>query len=211
MLGVATLSAQGLLPPRQRALIRSAAQSPERVAYVAASRTEGTVVMRWWNIGWATNVARFSYVDLTNQPIAAPKANVQISWPMTVVIRTIDDLTQTNWEQVQFTASGNVIVPNDRPQRFFQIPIPNQTARVSWDSSPSPQVVSYRLLIGTNTTVYTSTLDAGTNTTYLVSDLSPASRFFFAVKSVDNEGNESDPSNEVVYDVPSPEIDIVVE
>ena len=203
--------AQGLLPPRQASLIRRAAQTPSRVPYMLASRTQGTAVERWWAYGWATNISRFTFVDYTNQPIAAPHADVRISWPQTVVMRTLDDLSLTNWEQIQYTGTTTVIVPNDRPQQYFQVPIPDQTARVSWDASPTPEVVGYRLLMGTNSGIYTDTIDAGTNTTWLVSGLPPASRFYFAIVGGDNEGQESPPSNEVTYEVPAPEIDVTIE
>jgi len=78
----------------------------------------------------------------------------------------------------------------------------DQSVALLWDPSPSPDVVGYAVYYGTASGVYTTRLDAGTNTVATINGLTEGLTYFFVVTSYDEYGNESDPSNEVSFNVP---------
>jgi hypothetical protein len=81
----------------------------------------------------------------------------------------------------------------------------NQKGQVSlaWDRAASHSNVTFCVLIGVKSGVYNVRQDAGTNVTTVVTNLSP-SLYFFTVIAKNQAGLESDPSNEVSYEVTKP-------
>lgn len=81
----------------------------------------------------------------------------------------------------------------------------NQRGQVSlaWDRAASHTNVTYCVLIGVKSGTYNVRQDAGTNTTATVTNLAP-SLYFFAVIAKSAAGLESDPSNEIAYEVTKP-------
>ncbi len=70
---------------------------------------------------------------------------------------------------------------------------------LSWDPSPSPEVVGYRLYYGVVSGAYTTSLVAGNVATFPVSGLLAGVTYYFALTAIDAEGLESGYSNEVSY------------
>jgi hypothetical protein len=68
-----------------------------------------------------------------------------------------------------------------------------------WDSSPSPDVASYRIYYGGDSGTYTNSVMAGGTTTATVSGLSCGVTYYFAVTAVSRDGLESDYSEELSY------------
>ena len=84
--------------------------------------------------------------------------------------------------------------------------LPAQTVTLSWNPSPSPGVVNYRIYFGTNSGVYASVTNAGLALTQTVV-LPHGGRWYFAATACDAFGNESDFSNEALwYARPSPPV-----
>jgi len=77
------------------------------------------------------------------------------------------------------------------------------TVRLMWDRNPEPDVVEYRVYVGTVSRVYSVASSAGNNVEYAVTNLTPGGTYYFAVTAVNTAGLESDYSNEVVYTVPT--------
>jgi len=77
----------------------------------------------------------------------------------------------------------------------------DQNIALAWDPSPDTNVIGYAVYYGTSTGTYDSRLDVGTNTTATVT-VSGGLTYFFVATSYDEEGLESEPSNEVSYSVP---------
>lgn len=73
---------------------------------------------------------------------------------------------------------------------------------LGWFPSPSPQTCSYAVYYGTLSGSYDYRFDAGTNIAARIRNLSPGETYYFVVVTVDSNGNESAPSNEVSYAVP---------
>lgn len=69
---------------------------------------------------------------------------------------------------------------------------------LAWDASPSTGVTGYRLHYGTQSGVYTATLDAGNVTTATISGLADDTTYYIAATAY-NPGYESNYSNEVSY------------
>ncbi len=82
---------------------------------------------------------------------------------------------------------------------FCAARLPAQPVMLSWNPSPSPGVVNYRIYFGTNSGVYTSVTNAGLALTQTVVLPHPG-RWFFAATACDAAGNESDFSNEARYE-----------
>jgi hypothetical protein len=70
---------------------------------------------------------------------------------------------------------------------------------LTWDSSPSPEIVGYRLYYGTASGDYTNSIATGNLTATTVSGLSAGVTYYFAVTAFTADGLESDFSNEVSY------------
>lgn len=84
--------------------------------------------------------------------------------------------------------------------------LPAQTVKLSWNPSPSPGVVNYRIYFGTNSGGYTSVSNAGLALTQTVV-LPHGGRWYFAATAGDAFGNESDFSNESVHETkPAPPV-----
>jgi len=84
--------------------------------------------------------------------------------------------------------------------------LPAQPVTLSWNPSPSPGVVNYRIYFGTNSGGYTSVTNAGLALTQTVV-LPHGGRWYFAATAGDAFGNESDFSNEAIYEArPAPPV-----
>lgn len=78
-----------------------------------------------------------------------------------------------------------------------------ETVTLGWDPSPSPEVVGYRLLYGTESASYRNQVDLGKTLTFTLPNLDSLTRYFFTVTAHDKSGRQSGPSNEIAY--PSPD------
>lgn len=76
------------------------------------------------------------------------------------------------------------------------------TLRIAWDPSPDPEVVGYKVSIGTQSGVYTNQVDAGTQTAEQFSNLTGGATYYFVVQAYDRAGSLSLPSVEVAGAAP---------
>jgi len=72
------------------------------------------------------------------------------------------------------------------------------TLGVAWDPSVDTAVVGYKVLIGTQSGVYSAVVDAGAQTVQSFTNLTAGTTYYFAVEAYDGVGNLSAPSAEVV-------------
>src|SRR5437899_1524200 len=77
------------------------------------------------------------------------------------------------------------------------------TVTATWNDNPESDIAGYRLKYGTQTGVYTTTLDVG-NVTSTVVTVSPGQTYFFVVQAYDTSGLSSSNSTEVSIFVPAP-------
>jgi hypothetical protein len=71
---------------------------------------------------------------------------------------------------------------------------------VAWDAVTSPEVAGYKVYYGTASQNYNSSVDVGNTTTAAISGLDQSEVYYLAVTAYDVNGDESDFSNEVMYD-----------
>ena len=76
------------------------------------------------------------------------------------------------------------------------------TVRLIWDRNPEPDVVEYKVYVGTSSRTYDRIVSAGNETSISVDQLSRGMTYYFAVTAVNSVGLESDYSNEVSYTTP---------
>jgi hypothetical protein len=80
--------------------------------------------------------------------------------------------------------------------RPSQPPPSPTTATLSWNPVTDPTLGGYKVHLGTESGVYTSTITVGNLTSYTVNSLTTGTTYFFSVTSYNSAG-ESAPSNEV--------------
>jgi hypothetical protein len=79
----------------------------------------------------------------------------------------------------------------------------SQNVTFQWDPSPEPNVVLYRLYVGTSSRAYIQSIQVAAPTTRATApDLSDGQHYYFAVTAVTSDGVESGYSLEVDYIVP---------
>jgi Malectin domain/Fibronectin type III domain len=71
---------------------------------------------------------------------------------------------------------------------------------VAWDAVSSPEVAGYKVYYGNASQTYSSSVNVGNTTTAALSGLDQSEVYYLAVTAYDVDGNESDFSNEVMYD-----------
>ena len=76
-----------------------------------------------------------------------------------------------------------------------------QAATVQWNPNPESDIAGYKLSYGTQTGVYTTSIDTGNVTTWNVT-LTPGTRYFFVLQAYNTGGLYSAYSAEVIYDAP---------
>ncbi|MGZ4966405.1 MAG: fibronectin type III domain-containing protein [Chthoniobacterales bacterium] len=79
------------------------------------------------------------------------------------------------------------------------------TITLSWDPSPTPDVIGYKLYYGQQSGNYTNTIDEGNRTSAEVANLIDGTTYYFAVTAYDATGTESLPSEEIHY-MPNPAV-----
>ena len=80
-----------------------------------------------------------------------------------------------------------------------------RTITLSWNPSPSANVVGYRVYYGQASGSYSNVLDLGNQTTGDVPNLIEGTTFYFAVTAYAADGSESDRSDEFHY-MPNPPV-----
>jgi hypothetical protein len=86
------------------------------------------------------------------------------------------------------------------PVQALSLTLPaSYTVNLSWDASPSTDVVGYDVYYGTASGVYTNNILVGNVTSYTISGLSAGVTYYITVAALDVNGQESPFSNEINY------------
>jgi hypothetical protein len=195
----ALLAAAVLLTPRQ-ATAATPSLTVGKVSYVSASKVIGGTNYVWHGQAWPSNVARMVQVNMTNLP-APPVTKIIISWDEPITVMAVDNFA-SEWEYVQTTVTKTITQPNDRPSRFYRLPVPLQSASMTWDKSPSPNAAGYKVYYGTSPGSYGEPVVVGDVAEHQLTGLEPGRAYYFVVTTYDADAYESEPSNEVSYYVP---------
>ncbi len=96
---------------------------------------------------------------------------------------------------------------------FLLIPVflHSASVSVSWNSNTEPDLAGYQVYYGTQSMNYTNLVDVGNVTEYVVHGLEIGTTYYFAVTAYDENWNESDYSEEVVYQVADTDKPVVVD
>ena len=78
---------------------------------------------------------------------------------------------------------------------------------LAWDASAAPELAGYKLYYGYASRSYRLSVNVGQATTATLSGLDEAKVYYLAVVAYDAHGNESDFSNEVIYDLKTVDTD----
>jgi uncharacterized protein YxeA len=74
---------------------------------------------------------------------------------------------------------------------------------LQWDPNSEPDLAGYKIYYGTASRTYGGPIDVGNVTQHTVRDLEPGIKYFFAATAYNEDGYESDYSNEVMWGVPT--------
>src|SRR5262245_47016346 len=75
---------------------------------------------------------------------------------------------------------------------------------LGWKPSPSPEVVAYKLYLGTSSGTYDSVVTVGAVTNTTLSQLQENTTYVATVTAVDSAGLESVPASEISFSTPPP-------
>ena len=73
------------------------------------------------------------------------------------------------------------------------------TVTIGWDPSAGPDVAGYVVYWGTQSGVYTASLDVGNQTQQLITGLADGTTYYFVVRAYNSAAMLSDPSNELSF------------
>jgi hypothetical protein len=90
-----------------------------------------------------------------------------------------------------------IVPPSTNP------PAPGDVVRMGWSPSPSPNAAGYFLCWGFASGQCTNQLDAGNVTNVSVAGFAANTTYFFTIVTYSDTGDQSGPSNEIQYSVPS--------
>jgi hypothetical protein len=82
----------------------------------------------------------------------------------------------------------------------------SQSVTLAWDASPDERVIGYILTYGASSGQYDNSIDLGAVTETTITDLEGGVTYYFAVLAYCSGNYQSEPSNEVVYTVPVPNL-----
>ena len=77
------------------------------------------------------------------------------------------------------------------------------SVNLSWQPSPDTNVNGYNIYYGTSSRGYTNEISLGNSTSTTISGLVGGVTYYFAATSYDTNGDESDFSNEISYEIPT--------
>ena len=81
--------------------------------------------------------------------------------------------------------------------------LPVAGVTLTWNPSPSPDIVGYYVYSGTASGIYTSKLSVSNTNSVAITNLLAGNTYYFCVTACNSAGIESEPSNEAVYAVPA--------
>ncbi|MGD9086245.1 MAG: fibronectin type III domain-containing protein [Desulfobacterales bacterium] len=78
---------------------------------------------------------------------------------------------------------------------------------LEWDPNSEPELAGYKIHWGTSSGIYTASKDVGKTTTTTINGLEEGKTYYFVATAYDNQNNESDYSNQIVFTVPFTDTD----
>jgi hypothetical protein len=90
-----------------------------------------------------------------------------------------------------------------RPVQALLPLTPPGSINLAWDPSPSPTVTGYRVYYGFSSRLYLGWIDVGNTTTATLPGLFPDLTYYVTVTAYDDQGMESDYSNELSFALPA--------
>lgn len=147
------------------------------------------------------SAVKFAHAAFVAPP---PKITVLLSWnygeqPRMMTRVYFSDALGGQWQVLTNTGDTNFSTMI-QGRGFFTVASAPDTVAVQWTASASPNVVAYRIYSGSESGVYTSTLQFGNVTNAVVEGLKLGMNFL-AATAVDNFGSESSFSNEADWEV----------
>ena len=85
---------------------------------------------------------------------------------------------------------------------FTSIPLSANDIKLRWQANIEPDLEGYNIYCGTQSRSYDPPIPVGNSTEYLYANLQAGKTYFVAVTAVDNVGNESGYSSEIIITIP---------
>ena len=78
----------------------------------------------------------------------------------------------------------------------------NSSIQLTWEANQDPDLMGYRVYMGTSTGSYPTINEAGLTQSFLFQNLAEGKSYYFTVTAYDQAGNYSGPSEEVSVEIP---------
>jgi hypothetical protein len=95
------------------------------------------------------------------------------------------------------TATARDAAGNQATSSPVTVTVAGAQVELAWDANTAPNIVGYKIYVGTASHSYSTNVDVGNVTGYLLTGLPTGVQYFFAVTAYDTAGLESGFSNEV--------------
>lgn len=132
----------------------------------------------------------------------AKTKSITLSWiPAAGPVTILQSGDMASWETLARSDSTSLVLTNDSPSRFFKVAA-DSALTLTWDASPTPNVIGYQLYWGVAPRAYTNAMISQTPVFAVIPGLQPQTTYYFAVTSLGENGLESDFSQEISYTTP---------
>lgn len=104
-----------------------------------------------------------------------------------------------NWNFYGISTNYSISISPTNPCQFYRGYLTNESITLTWDASSDTNTSGYKIYVGTQSHVYTETIDIGNVTaiSIVVTNVAPIN--YFAASAYDTYGNNSSYSNEATY------------
>jgi hypothetical protein len=83
------------------------------------------------------------------------------------------------------------------------------SVKLAWDPNPEPNIAGYRIYYGSQSGVYSNSVDTGPSTEVTLTSLAKGTTYYIVVTAYNSAGYESLPSGEAVFDAPTNQLPVV--
>jgi hypothetical protein len=149
-----------------------------------------------YHLLWGTNSGAYSSRTNVGNVTAFTLAGLEEGKTFFIVVTAIDE------NLVESDPSNEVIYQAPWRSLRLQSVSSGTTLQLAWNAHGDTNVIGYYLHWGTESGTYSSRTNVGNVTAFTLAGLEEGKTFFIVVTAIDENLVESDPSNEVIYQVP---------
>jgi hypothetical protein len=109
--------------------------------------------------------------------VAKAAESVSIAWTNLGPVAVQSSVDLATWQDAGTFTTSPALFPAGKPVEFFRV-VQSPTVTLAWDLESDPTVTGYRLYSGTQSRVYTNSVDAGFASTISISVVPGVTNYF---------------------------------